>query len=197
MQGLFLKPSSPSYPNALPPHLHFLWHTHPHIHMQTGFCVKESRCKWQSSPLPSLPRNPPPALLLTVHFKGVFLYSASCWEPCHFTHKPFPFWHKLGHDQSVMGPAQHGDLSVPTSAARPTVCFSAAFLGPDKQLPYWGQVVHDGGNPTLASPSLQSKDRKEVIMFKHPHYEPQLSHCGSPSIKGFNRWRRRGSDRES
>lgn len=28
-------------------------------------------------------------------------------------------------------------------------------------------------------------------MFKHPHYEPQVSRCGSLSIKGFNRWRKR------
>ena len=34
-------------------------------------------------------------------------------------------------------------------------------------------------------------------MFKHPHYEPQVSRCGSLSIKGFNRWRKReGGDGE-
>lgn len=33
-------------------------------------------------------------------------------------------------------------------------------------------------------------------MFKHPHYEPQVSCCGSLSIKGFNRWRKRGRVRE-
>lgn len=89
------------------------------------------------------------------------------------------------------GPAQHGDLGVPTPAARPNVCLSAPLLALDEQLPYWGQELHSGGNPTLAQPS-PSTDRKEAIMFKHPHYEPQVSCCGSPSIKGFNRWRKRG-----
>lgn len=47
--------------------------------------------------------------------------------------------------------------------------------------------------PPPASPPHPppSKDRKEAIMFKHPHYEPQVSRCGSLSIKGFNRWRKR------
>lgn len=46
------------------------------------------------------------------------------------------------------GPTQHGDLSLPTPVARATVCFSAPLLGLDEQSPYWGQVLHSGGNPT-------------------------------------------------
>lgn len=34
-------------------------------------------------------------------------------------------------------------------------------------------------------------------MFKHPHYEPQVSRSGSLSIKGFNRWRESETERGS
>lgn len=96
------------------------------------------------------------------------------------------------------GPAQHGDPSVPTSAARPTVCLSAPPSGPERTnallRPRAAQWWKSNTSPPLpASPPHPppSKDRKEAIMFKHPHYEPQVSRCGSLSIKGFNRWRKR------
>ena len=57
-------------------------------------------------------------------------------SPGHLTHNPFHVGTNRAMNNQSLGPAQHGDLSVPTTAARPTVCLSAPLLGLDEQLPY-------------------------------------------------------------
>lgn len=75
-----------------------------------------------------------------------------------------------------------GDLSVAT------VCRFAPLLGTTNNC-----LIEAKGYTVVEiqhlPPLLLSKDIKEAIMFKHPHYEPQVSLCGSLSIKGSNRWR--------
>lgn len=187
MQGLFLKPSLPSYPNcsATPPNTH----TCPH----TPLVCKGQQMQMTQFTSTSLPGNPPPVLSLTPPLWGVYSSIQPPVEsPGHLTHNPLPCWHKLGHEQSIMG----------TCSAWWPEC--AHFCSQTHCLPF---CTPSGSERTIAllrpraaqwwksntcSPPSPSKDRKEAIMFKHPHYEPQVSHCGSLSIKGFNRWRRRG-----
>lgn len=84
----------------------------------------------------SLPGNPPPVFSLRL-FEGCNLvFSLLLRAQVTLPTTPFHVGTNWAMNNQSWGPAQHGDLSVPTSAARPTVCLSAPLPGLDEQLPY-------------------------------------------------------------
>lgn len=154
----------------------------------------------------SLPGNPPPApsLALSLFEGSILVFSLLLRAQVTLPTAPFHVGTNRATNNQSWGPAQHGDLSVPTSAARPTVCLSAPPSGPERTnallrpraAQWWKSNTCSPPPPASPPHPPPSKDRKEAIMFKHPHYEPQVSRCGSLSIKGFNRWRKREGGRE-
>lgn len=92
---------------------------------------------------------------------------------------------------------QHANTSMPTSAAGPALLPFCTPSGPRRTIGSLRPKSHAAVEiQHWPAPPPPSKDRKEAIMFKHPHYEPRVSCRGSLSIKGYNRWKRRGGDTE-
>lgn len=86
----------------------------------------------------SLPGYPPPALSLTlsVSFEGcILVFSLLSRAQVTLPPTPFHVGTNWATNNQSRGPAQRGDLSVPTSAARPTVCLPAPFLSLDETIP--------------------------------------------------------------
>lgn len=83
-------------------------------------------------------RSPPIIRFLSLpEFEGcILLFGSLLRAQVTLPTTPFHFGKNWATTNQSQGPAQHGDLSVPTSPARPTVCFSVALLGLDEQLPY-------------------------------------------------------------
>lgn len=111
-----------------------------------------------------------------------------------------PCWHKPGCGRSITKacapstPTRACPLLQPESALLPFCTPSGTRRTIGSLRPKSRAAVEIQHWPAPTHPP--SKDRKEAIMFKHPHYEPRVSRRGSLSIKGFNRWRRRGGDTE-
>lgn len=97
--GAFLNTFSPSHPDCSGTSIL----THARTHTCTNFCVKDTRCKSHSSPLP----HSQVITLLCTHslclFDRCILVFRLLLRGGHLTHNPLPCWHELGHKQSIMG----------------------------------------------------------------------------------------------
>lgn len=82
----------------------------------------------------SLPGNPPPApsLALSLFEGSILVFSLLLRAQVTLPTAPFHVGTNRATNNQSWGPAQHGDPSVPTSAARPTVCLSAPPSGPER-----------------------------------------------------------------
>lgn len=170
---------------------------HPDLHTHALTLLRKGQ-QMQMTQLTStsLPCIPPPMLPFTLFEGCILVFGLSSGAQVTLPTIPLTCWHKLGH-KTINHKATMVTWVCPLLLPDP---LSASLH------PFWAwtnnhlieaksctvvEIQH------LLPPSSSSKDRKGAIMFKHPHYGPQVSCCGSLSIKGFNRWRKSEWERES
>ena len=135
MQGLFSKTLLALSSQLL---CHSLSHTHTNTHTHTLLLRKGQQMQMTQLTSATLPGNPPPtpSLALSLFEGSILIFSLLLRAQVTLPTAPFHVGTNWATNNQSRGPAQHGDLSVPTSAARPTVCLSAPLLGLSEQMPY-------------------------------------------------------------